>query len=509
MAELRSLKIQPAYRGEDRSAAAAYVKDDQAPRVKNYLLGTNGRLRVRGAAVGSVTLFTNSVTTPGIWVDSTGSNALWWAGEAGPNLSRATVPSGTAQSSVAVASDTYYPTGRGATLLNGVYGRGYNGDVLQWDGTTTVTAHTTNGPRGITASIGHLERLFTLGGSIPGTASPAYPKALCWTDIGGPATDTLAAWQDDYSGLVNQINLPIADGDVPVGLGQVGQNLAIFCANSIYVLYGQTPATFTVKRAVAGYGCVDADSIVSVDDVVWFMSNSGFARFDGVTVTVVSDDVGSVLESQLASGVASFTCAALTHEYILVAGPATTYTWLYHVPTGGWTEFTLPDNHPIHVAASAAGRPFAFDGYRIYDLSGVTRPTAYADRQGTGYSLVTTYLQTRAVEIAAPAEDSQLNRIHFRYRLITDGAADATSRFVALTYRADDSTLLATTQLPSVDSGGFDITTLQVVTVDCFAETHGVYFQFTANTDESGDPDITIFELNDIVLEYQVAKRKT
>ena len=89
---------------------------------------------------------------------------------------------------------------------------------------------------------------------------------LYFSAVGDPGT-----WPS-----VNFIDVPSPyDGDPITGLAILYGNLIVFKRNSIYIIQGTDPTTFVVSKTNAAVGCVSPYSVVSVDNLVYFVSDKG------------------------------------------------------------------------------------------------------------------------------------------------------------------------------------------------------------------------------------------
>ena len=89
---------------------------------------------------------------------------------------------------------------------------------------------------------------------------------LYYSALGDPAT-----WP-----AINFIDIPSPyDGDEITGLAILYGNLIVFKRNSIYIVQGTDPTTFVVSKTNAAVGCVSPYSVVSIDNLVYFVSDKG------------------------------------------------------------------------------------------------------------------------------------------------------------------------------------------------------------------------------------------
>lgn len=267
--------------------------------------------------------------------------------------------------------------------------------ILRWDGTAAALTVYANAPVGAQAVKSHYRRLFVLGGRNPDGSGAIQPNALWFSDPTDDAalTDALTSWQDDTTGLVNQIELLADDNDFGVALARVGSDLCILRRRSIWVLSGYSPSTFTSKPFSHEVGCIDPRSVVEHDDGVYFMSDRGFMFFDGAQLVDVSPQLRtSLLASALAvvgdRGVDGGRCVAapLLHGYIGVSvgtsssestdDSTTQFAGLFHPARNAWvyvSSSALIGGFPVGFGRSST-EAYVYDDSRLLDASKMTLP---------------------------------------------------------------------------------------------------------------------------------------
>jgi len=439
MAQAATERIEPAFDGLDTDTAPDYLTKTKAPVLENFLVDRPGRLPIRGPIRDSIDLYTGDLIGKPVGIWSHGNNLLVGLKANSATATRdpwvAPYRRAAAEADLGVPDDTLYhvnletratstvtsvdlnltPGPRFARLGAYAWGIGYaaeatdsatlNGGVqwltqiLRWDGTAAAPTAFANGPIAAQDIKAHLNRLFVLGGREPDTTD-YKPNSLFWTDPGGPTADTVAMWQDDVSGLTNEI---VVDSDDPadfgVGLARISSGLVIFKRRSIHMLLGQSPATFTLRTFTLEQGCIDPRSIVEVEDGVYFLSDQGFQFFDGAQLRSTSNDLrSSLLAEALAtvgdSGVDGGQAIAgrLPNGYVglsIGTSPATTetsdiaFSGLYHAPRNAWVGFSSD--------AMSAGRPLGFgralsrsyliDDQRLFAADATTAPELAAESE--------------------------------------------------------------------------------------------------------------------------------
>jgi hypothetical protein len=211
---------------------------------------------------------------------------------------------------------------------------------------------------------------------------------LFWTDpLDGVTTflaDAVAAWTDDISGLLNMIVVDgYTDGNQPTGLAVMGKHLAIFGTRSIHVVRGTGPSDWQIRKEIDNLGCVDARSIVSADDGVYFASETGYWFYDGASLEELSRNVHSKFSQIRLGSIDTVSATLIDHDHIMVSLAQTNgtgvdvWTGLLHIPSRSWAEFSsaaMPEGAP-KLVAGVAGDSALVDGLRIWSLQEVTAPT--------------------------------------------------------------------------------------------------------------------------------------
>ncbi|MDE2098452.1 MAG: hypothetical protein KGL39_14460 [Patescibacteria group bacterium] len=105
--------------------------------------------------------------------------------------------------------------------------------------------------------------LFWGGGSISGTA---YPNRLFFSDLGTPLTYPSANFVD----VPNQ-----SDADAITGLAILYGDLLVFKRKSFFLLQGSPPDNLILSQMNSSVGCINPQSVVQVDNIVYFVSDQG------------------------------------------------------------------------------------------------------------------------------------------------------------------------------------------------------------------------------------------
>lgn len=434
-----SQRIMPAYDGIDSDSAPESLSATKAPLLENFLVDRPGSLPLRGPLSESTATYTtvDGEKPVGIWshnnnilmglkaVSATAVRDPWVApyrrvSSAASLASAATTIMHVNLETSAVTQLTgsaidVVPGPRFDRVGDYVYGIGYdnatsstqNGGVqkhtklLRWDGTAAVPTAYANGPLMAQDVKTHLDRLFVLGGMVPGTTTYS-PSSLFFSDPGGPTADTLAFWQDDDTGLINNLTVDSNDpSDFGVGLSKANGNLVMFKRHSIHVLYGTDPATFQIKTFTTEQGCIDARSIVEYEGGCFFMSDQGYMFFDGArlfntssslrstllthAINNVGDnglDGGRVIAGKLPNGYIGLSIGVSTSD---TTASVTDFSALYHVGRQAWVYFSsaaLSGNKPVQFG-HALTKSFVVDDTSIVQANYITAPeTAPATERG-------------------------------------------------------------------------------------------------------------------------------
>ncbi len=221
-----------------------------------------------------------------------------------------------------------------------------------------------NGPRYVQAVFAHYGRVWAAAAGPPGNPTspvpPVYDTSSIWYTIPGGtqalASDIAADWTDPVTGELNRIGVGASnDGDFVLGFGRAAGHLVIFKRYSIWILYGTSPANFTLRQLRAQNGCVDFRSIAVTDEGVYFASQRGFELFDGSRFTLLSSPIADSWLPLSNAGAASplnthafIRADPLPNDYIYVSmgtdrfnatpNNATERGWLLHRPSGAWSE---------------------------------------------------------------------------------------------------------------------------------------------------------------------------
>lgn len=419
---MRTLTFLPPTGGMNTDASPAALKSDAAVVVRNLLPGRGDSAPVRGGAAGGGMLTVNTPATKrqvGAWtyqdnwlVQRTPSSAGVYTSD-GDTV----VPSGTP------TLDDIYAEMEGYTV--GCCGSQM---LFAWtpvSGGTDTVVPVTGGPFGAVSVASHLTRLFALGGSVPGTSSPALNNRLYWTD---PNPDLrlglLSLWQDDLSGLTNQIVLPAAD--TYVGMVAVNRVLYILGRRAIYALYGDRSSEFTVRKVIdTGAVARDAASPLASGGGFFYFSNDGLVKYEDGQVTLLSASLRPQIQRTQSGFAPVGQIEALGEGYFSVLVPDRTFSgacdwYLFHEPTRSWAELALYNvtaGRQPHLVRRLQSKTMAFGGGSpafAVDISYLHRPEhpfAPGQDQGTTPGPIQAYAISGTQRLGMPDNVSPMRKM--------------------------------------------------------------------------------------------------
>lgn len=446
MAELKAQRVPTGYDGVDNESAPDYVSSSRAPVVRN-MLTREGKLVMRGPVVRSGVITPAGSIPLGLQgVLSFGSAALltYYSSSAGNYLRQFSDSGGGSLSTGSLAHPSFSISMRQARIgpyVYSPYGAGTAAGLLRWDGVpanTPVFLGAAVAPAANASDLTlHLERLFVVGGS--GFNGAGGPNRIMWSIPGGPSGAAVATdWQDPITGLYNQLVVGSEDpDDLLIGCAHVGRDLLLFKQRSIYLLSGQTPATFAVRRIASDYTAVNVDTILEYEEGCYFLSDRGLIYTDGSSTVEVSQPVRAVLINAIATAKARtglviprYRCAYIGGGCLMVtitvsadSGVLTTYfNYVYDVQRKTWAEITMNGTVPHAVVRLPALKRSYFVGdYWVADASQVVVPEVAATSAGfdvyhvSGGAVnsrsIPSEVHTRIQALSSPGNRAQLHRV--------------------------------------------------------------------------------------------------
>ena len=155
----------------------------------------------------------------------------------------------------------------------------------------------------------YAERIF-------GTGAPGYPDSVFysrpydpfnWTDV--PETPELGG------GVINQ---PTWDGDSFMALETFGGYLLAIKNRTVFEIRGTDPSSFTITQAFGTDGPIEARTIQTDMQTMYFLAQSGIGMYDGATLRLLSRDALYETMRMRMDGAQTLATAAMNdHVYYL------------------------------------------------------------------------------------------------------------------------------------------------------------------------------------------------
>lgn len=497
-------RIQAPFGGLNKDASPDYVPATQAPILTNLLSGLVGKVSCRGPIAAGLQGATTTATNPAaIWarddtallvVDSTIQSVAM----SGPTATDLTATIGQTPANSAHAR-------YGASVYGAITNA--NSPALgKWSG-NTITLQT-NAPFQFKDVQVYAQRLFVLGGSLPGTATPILNggRILYWTDANTASDLTLtASWTDDVSALVNQLQY---DGDdTPIALAGCGKYMAILGSRSINILTGSGSSSFAVRNLTRNWGVVDRNSVVEVDDGFYFLSDRGYCFCDGSTVRVVSD--GAVTQ-QLVGGLQSGAPAVAFNNGYIAVSDTQGGMFLFHIPSQTWTQVT---SRLFTSNTMTPGRsntyPFIWCGKDLWSCDKITQPFGairYDSFGGTLYGIPALW-RSRAARLGAPSSKATVERIILDHmaEVFTSSAVQPGATGWTVKVLDETDTVIVTASLATQQGISPSAAKRQRAQVECYAELDTLQLEISWDY-TSPAPEMLQLDLYDAWIEYTPAQ---
>jgi hypothetical protein len=375
--------------------------------------------------------------------------------------------------------------------------------LLRWDGTGIAGGFVqiANGPKNGRSVATWLNRVWVLGGTVPGGAATSFKNRLYWSDPSWDGTDVLTAWQDDVTGLANQIVLDEAHDD-PVALAVFNRALLVLRKRSILAVTGTSPANFSV-RAVAHIGCASSSSVVVHDSGVYFLSDHGYVVYDGASVQNVSMQVEDTAFAKMRGDLVSqprTTAGLLDADNLILSGVG--FAGIMHIPSRSWTSVALDGidatnpgrvgqslNHPFVITSATSKQRVCLLDHICSPEVAVATGSTFQDFGSVAYGGT---CSSRIIELASPESKASLHRI------LADSKPLGATGFT-VTVAALDGTVLKTVSIPSSANNWVQRTV---------ADLDGIEADFVrlkwALTSATGP-----VEIQDAQIEFQAAQERT
>lgn len=153
--------------------------------------------------------------------------------------------------------------------------------MSKWDATTYTAASPGSPPLAKFVKV-HKNRMFLAG-------NLTNPSRLYISALADPET-----WTGTDSGFVD---VGKGDGDTITALAVLLDRLVITKNNSIWLLEGDSPSNFVLRRITDTAGCVDQHSIVYLKNALGMLAHDGWYFFDGVQMVLASEKVYTTIQS--------------------------------------------------------------------------------------------------------------------------------------------------------------------------------------------------------------------
>jgi hypothetical protein len=226
----------------------------------------------------------------------------------------------------------------------------------KWDGTTF--ADQAGSPPIAKYIRVHKNRMFLAG-------NPTNPSRLYFSELGDPEN-----WPVLYF-----IDIGKGDGDKITGFGVLLDNLVIFKTNSIWVLQGDSPSNFVLRKVVDGYGSVSQTSITNVKETLAAFTKDGVFFFDGVRSALASEKIEKTIKN-LNKSYLSLASAVFFDNKLYIAVPEgdsmknnlvlvfdtlrTAWTLYRGIPVSEWVVWRKYNQDILLFGSSETGQVYEF-----------------------------------------------------------------------------------------------------------------------------------------------------
>lgn len=190
-------------------------------------------------------------------------------------------------------------------IANGTVFKQYNGTTLSdVAGTPQIGKYVTF----------HKNRLFVSG-------VLASPNIVYYCDTEDPTSWTVGS---------NFLPVRSNDGDEVTGLLTIGDDIAIYKKNSIWLLAGNSSANFFLAERASSVGCIAPKSLTSYNGVHFFLSSGGVYVFDRARAVKISGKVDPQINSIPSTAVSSAVGIVYKERY-----------WLSYTASGSTENDTI------------------------------------------------------------------------------------------------------------------------------------------------------------------------
>jgi len=245
---------------------------------------------------------------------------------------------------------------------------------------------------------GTLQTLSALTGTPLGTHM-AFQKSRMWMvnsrGVGSARDDLLYTDVLDYTSTGwsgNSITIKSGDGDPLVAVVPYSDYLIIFKSSSTHILYNDAvdPGDWVLREIHPTIGCICRDTVVIIDNLLYFEAADGVFRTDGTSFEEVSHPIRDAFVSRALSSTTYGEDYAVAWEskYILFA-TGSNRVWCYDFRVDGWTKYDL-GNYSVYGTATVESESPGSIFVSLYDTGGTTSyfaqfgdPSVNADMGGT------------------------------------------------------------------------------------------------------------------------------
>lgn len=315
------------FKGINLREDAGMVQDDELSECVNFDIGRAGELRKRtGFEVlhTGATLGANSVKLIGHFVTDTYSQIII---QAGGNLYWTT------------DFNTFtligaYTVSFGVQYSNKFYMVREAGTILEWTG--AAIAAITGSPNGSFCLV-YRDRLFVLSSSAAGSLNSRlyFSKVADFSATGWPAT--------------NFVDVRPGDGDFLTCLAVIHDVLLVFKSRTTWALYVQgLPENWILRNINPAIGCISKYTPREIEGFLFFVGPQGVYKTDGNIFEDISSNIFPLFRDRIINLTTANldTAAWFDDRYILLLKPdaSTSRYMVYHLRTGGWTEWVPSGN---------------------------------------------------------------------------------------------------------------------------------------------------------------------
>lgn len=115
----------------------------------------------------------------------------------------------------------------------------------------------------------------------------SVPSTIYWSEIGEPEAIDPTFFAEFRTN----------DGDVIRGIKAYESSLIVAKERSFHRLVGDNPSNFLTQQVSDQYGCLSNRSMVTFEDLIWFLDQKGIVEYNGANVQIVSNKVEPIFNS--------------------------------------------------------------------------------------------------------------------------------------------------------------------------------------------------------------------